>query len=396
MRDEPFAATAGDAVEIARTFQPEISERASEIEAARRFPDDLARRLASTGLYQLCTPTAVGGCGRSPREYAEVAETLATADASAGWCAFIGITSALAISHLDPPEVRSMFADRQTICGGVFAPRGRAIRGSKDGVKGFHLTGQWQWGSGVQNADWISVGGFIADESGDVIRHDNGTPDQRSFVVRQTDVEIVDTWHVSGLQGTGSTDFKINDLFVADQHVFVPGNALASGDPIYAFPMFGFLGIGIAAVALGAAQAGLDDLLGLVKQKVPQGGRRTLAERPTVQREIALAHGQIQAARSYFYQSIDDAWDTVSSGGTLSLPQRREIRLSTTFAVNHSVAAIDALYRLAGGASVYKAFPLQRRFRDIHVAAQHMMVSDSVLELVGGLLVGLDTNTSQL
>jgi alkylation response protein AidB-like acyl-CoA dehydrogenase len=160
--------------------------------------------------------------------------------------------------------------------------------------------------------------------------------------------------------------------------------------------MFGFLGIGIAAVAIGAAQAALDDVLVLVKQKVPQGGRKTLAERPTIHREIATAHGHIQAGRSYFYQSIDNAWDTVSSGGELSVDGRREIRHATTHAVNSAVTAVDSLYRLAGGSSVYKSFPLQRRFRDIHVATQHMMVSDSVLELVGRLLVGLETNVSQL
>ena len=102
MGDQGFAAITGDPVAIASEFHDEIAERASEIEVARRFPDDLARRLAGTGLYQLCTPRESGGCGRSPREYAEVSETLAKADASAGWCAFIGITSSLAIAHSGP------------------------------------------------------------------------------------------------------------------------------------------------------------------------------------------------------------------------------------------------------------------------------------------------------
>jgi alkylation response protein AidB-like acyl-CoA dehydrogenase len=394
--NQPFEATIGDPVEIARSFQAEISDRAADIEQARRFPDDLARRLAATGLYQLCTPTDAGGCGRSPREYAEVTEELSKADAAAGWCTFIGITSSLAISQLGAQEVRPMFAARDTVCAGVFAPMGRAIPTEQDGVAGFRLSGHWQWGSGIQNSDWVSVGGLVTHPSGDVVRRDNGAPDHRSFVVERADVEIVDTWYVSGLQGTGSTDFKITDVFVPDRRVFVPATVAVSDDPIYTFPMFGFLGIGIAAVALGAAQAALDDVLGLVQQKVPQGGRKTLAERPSTHKEIATAHGHIQAGRSFFYQSIDNAWEAVTSGSELSIELRRDVRHSTTHAVNSAETAVDALYRLAGGSAVYKSFALQRRFRDIHVATQHMMVSDSVLELVGRLMVGLETNVSQL
>lgn len=396
MATESFAATTCDPIAVARSFQTEIATRAAEFVEARQFPDDLARRLAVAGLYQLCTPTDAGGCGRSPRHYAEVTEELAKADAAAGWCAFIGITSSLTISRLGVSEVRSMFAPRDTICAGVFAPMGRAIPTVRDGVSGFRLSGQWQWGSGIQNSDWISAGGLVTDPSGEIARNASGAPDHRSFVLPRDDVEVLDTWYVAGLQGTGSTDFKINDVFVPACRVLVPGNAVSSDDPIYEFPMFGFLGIGIAAVALGAAQAALDDVLGLVKRKVPQGGRKTLAERPSTHKEIAIAHGHVRAGRAYFYQSIDDAWDTVVSGGQLSVDQRREIRHATTHAVNSAVTAVDALFRLAGGSSVYKSFPLQRRFRDIHVATQHMMVSDSVLELVGRLMVGLETNVNQL
>ena len=395
MSNTSFAASSGDPSKIALRFQAEIAERAAEIEQARQFPDDLARRIAATGIYQLCTPTEVGGCGRSPRDYALVAEELAKADAAAGWCTFIGITSSLAIAHLKPEHARPLFDNQETICAGVFAPMGRAVRSEHDGVPGFQLTGRWQWGSGIQNSDWVSVGGLIVDADGEIVRIEAGRPDHRSFVVARSDVQIVDTWFVSGLQGTGSTDFQINDVFVPASHVFVAGKP-AYDDPIFSFPMFGFLGIGIAAVALGTAQGALDDVLRLVGQKVPQGSRKTLAQRQSTHREVALAHGNIRAGRSYFHQAIDDAWKTVSTGKPMSIDQRSELRLATTHAVRCAVTAVDSLYNLAGGSAVYKSFPLQRRFRDIHVATQHMMVGDSVLELVGRLMVGLETDISLL
>jgi hypothetical protein len=54
------------------------------------------------------------------------------------------------------------------------------------------------------------------------------------------------------------------------------------------------------------------------------------------------------------------------------------------------------MYDLGGGTSVYQRSPLQRVFRDVHVATQHMMVSPATLELTGRILFGLETDTSQL
>jgi indole-3-acetate monooxygenase len=54
------------------------------------------------------------------------------------------------------------------------------------------------------------------------------------------------------------------------------------------------------------------------------------------------------------------------------------------------------MYDLGGASSIYKQSPLQRIFRDAHVATQHLMVAPPTLELAGRMFVGLPTDTSAL
>ena len=134
----------------------------------------------------------------------------------------------------------------------------------------------------------------------------------------------------------------------------------------------------------------------MAREKTPQGSRRTLAMKPATHRRVAQATAQLRSARLYFHDAIHHAWDVTRDQGSPTVEARIDVRLATTHAVNTSVEVIDSLYTLAGGTSVYLRSPLQRHFRDIHVATQHMMVNESTLELVGRIQMGLETNISQL
>ncbi|MFT7548764.1 MAG: alkylation response protein AidB-like acyl-CoA dehydrogenase, partial [Candidatus Azotimanducaceae bacterium] len=220
MMSDRFITDDIDVVDIANTFAEELKARSGEFEEQGFVSQDLVDRLAELGMYRLCNPKTYGGLGRSPLEYATLVERLAEFDAATGWVVFIGITSALSMTNLEMDVVSKMMADSLAITAGVFAPLGRASRCEANGVKGFRLTGQWQWGSGSKNAAFISGGGFVVDDSGERLKLENGLPDQRSFFMPIEDVEILDTWHVSGLKGTGSADFKVDGVFVPESMTF--------------------------------------------------------------------------------------------------------------------------------------------------------------------------------
>ncbi len=380
-----------DVRERALGFRDEILDRADRIEADRRLPRDLSDRFAAAGFYRMCAPACYGGLELPPAETMEAVEILARADGACAWCVFIGATSGTVLAALPEATAREVFASPETLICGVFAPRGRAVAAPG----GFQVDGQWPWGSGTQNADWI-LGGCQVIRDGEPELLHNGTPRSRMMLVPSSQVEFLDTWYVTGLAGTGSTDFAIRDVFVPETHAVGLGVDRPLERPLYAFPQFGLLGMGIAAVALGLARAAIDELVEIAGGKKPAGSSRPLAARASAQIDVSRAEATWRSARSFYYEAIDAAWQKASETGAIGVEERRDIRLATTHATRASAEAVDLMYHLAGGTSVYRRSPLQRIFRDVHVATQHMMVSTSTLELTGRLLLGLETDTAML
>jgi len=374
----------------ATAFAPELRERAEEVEAERKLPSDISKRFAEAGLYRMCVPEKYGGLEQAPAITMETIEVLARADAAPAWVTFIGATSGTLLALLPEATSREIMATPETMLAGVFAPRGKAV--VVDG--GFKVEGQWQWGSGTQNADWILAGcQVIRDGEVELLR--NGTPRSRMMIVPASDVEFIDTWHVSGLSGTGSTDFALRDVFVPTERAAGLGIDGPLERPLYLFPQFGLLAMGIAAVAMGLARAAIDELVDIAGGKKPSGSARPLAARPAAQTDVAQAEASLRSARAFYYDAIGTAWEEALQGA-LSTDSRRDIRLATTHAVRASASAVDRMYHLAGGTSVYRTSPLQRIFRDVHVATQHMMVGPSTYELTGRLYLGLETDVAML
>jgi alkylation response protein AidB-like acyl-CoA dehydrogenase len=210
-------------------------------------------------------------------------------------------------------------------------------------------------------------------------------------------VRIIDTWDVAGLRGTGSHDIAVEDRFVpgARSLSLISDRPRADG-PLYAFPVFGLLALGIAAAALGIARRALDELVVLARDKTPTGSRRRLAERPAIQAEVARAEATLGAARAFLLATVDAAWTRARAAGVIDVRERARLRLAATHATLASADAVDRMYSAGGGTAVYAASPLQRCFRDIHVATQHMMVAPATLELAGRILLGLEADTAML
>jgi alkylation response protein AidB-like acyl-CoA dehydrogenase len=380
-----------DTVSAARAMRAELRARGDEIERARRIPADLSASFARAGFFRMCVPEVYGGLELPPADTMYTIETLAQADGSSAWCVFIGATSGTVLALLPPDSARAIFHKPEVLLGGVFAPRGKAV--AEPG--GFRVNGRWQWGSGTQNADWVMGGCEVIRDGQPELLH-NGTPRSRMMIAPASEIEFFDTWYVSGLCGTGSTDFAMNDLFVPDSRAVGVGVDGPLERPLYAFPQFGLLAMGIAAVALGLARAAIDALVEIAGGKTPQGSARPLAARPSAQSDVSRAEAILRSSRAFYYEAIDRGWESARSLGRIEVEHRRDVRLATTHATRACAEVVDLMYDLGGGTSVYHRSPLQRVFRDVHVATQHMMVSPATLELTGRLLFGLETDTSQL
>ncbi|MGI9596366.1 MAG: acyl-CoA dehydrogenase family protein, partial [Acidimicrobiales bacterium] len=245
----------------------------------------------------------------------------------------------------------------------------------------------------TDHCTWIGGGVLVVDDDGEPATLPDGG--RAPFVYfRRDEVELLDTWHVAGLEGTGSTDYVVDEVTVpAGRWVSLTGQESIIDSPLYRFSLLGALAVGVASVTLGLATRAVDELIAL-GTKVPDASRRTLAERATVQAELAQADANVRSARAFIAQTVADCW-TSASAGRIEDEQRRLLRLAANNAVERSAAAVDLCYRAAGGTAVYRTSPLQRIFRDTHVATQHAMTAPRMMEPLGRMLFGLPTNTSQ-
>ena len=164
--------------------------------------------------------------------------------------------------------------------------------------------------------------------------------------------------------------------------------------PLYAFPPFGLLALGIAAVASGNALAALADLRDLAGAKKAAGSSRRLAERATVQADYARAEAALMAARALVEVTVAAAWADANHGATLTIDTRARLRLAATHLTRTAAEVTRTAYDLAGGTAVYASHPLQRRLRDAQVATQHMMIAPATWELTGRVLLGVPTDAS--
>jgi indole-3-acetate monooxygenase len=373
-----------DLLEAARTITPTLTQRAAELDAARRLPADLAQTLAEQGFFRMVLPEAYHGLELPPARMVEVLEALGTANASVAWCVMIGATTALNAAYLPDHHARTIWADPSMITGGVFAPKGKAVREGNH----YRISGRWAWGSGSANCGWL-VGGALV--MGD------GPPSARMMWFERDQVELIDTWHTMGMRGTGSGDMAVSEALVPmDRSVSLTDDKARIERPLYAFPAFGMLAMAIAGVALGNARGAIDDLVDMAGGKVPTGSRRPLAERTSTQVEVARAEGQLRAARAYLLDSAEVAFANATAHGEPSLADRANLRIAATHAVRTSAEVTRAMHDLGGGTSVYETCPLSRRFRDAHVATQHIMVAPGSLELAGRALLGIEGDYGQL
>ncbi|MBI1260476.1 MAG: hydrolase [Rhizobiales bacterium] len=376
----------------AETLKPIIAGRVDEIEVARRLPADLAGMMAEQGLFRMMVPKSLGGLELEAAEALAILETIGAADASVGWCLMIGSTTGLCAAYLPHETAHEIYGGATTITGGVFAPMGKAVVEGEN----YRLNGRWQWASGSANCSWL-MGGAVILEDGKPRLLPNGMPDSRMLVFPAGDAELIDSWHVSGLCGTGSGDMAVNDLVVprARSISLIVDKPVEEG-PLYRFPIFGLLALGIAAVMMGNARASIEALTDLAGGKKAPGARKSLAERTSAQAELAKAEAQLRGARAYYYDAVGAAWKAAARGEALDVEARAGLRLAATHATRISADVTRVMYDLGGGSSVFLGNALQRKFRDGHVGTQHVMVAPATYELTGRVFMGLPTDASML
>lgn len=371
-------------VAAARRIGVVLQEAAEEGERERRLPAAAVTALADAGFFRLCRPRHLGGLETDPPTVVASIEELARHDGSAAWCALnSGIAGAL--HSLLPHEGAREAGGDDDVVNGVFAPSGRAIE--RDG--GYLVSGRWSFVSNCHQCTWLAPASIVF--RGDEMSMTPEGPEIVTTFVQAGDWQIIDTWNTVGLRATGSHDIEVADVFVPTHRTFpVPLPDPVSDGALFRFPFAGLFSIGIAACALGIAQAAIDDVVDLAGTKTPFGIAGPLASRATTQLAVCEALALVRSARALVREETTVLWHKVRSGTLVTAEQRAALRLATTHATTASANAVDLMYTAAGSTSVFASSPLQQRLRDIHALTQHFFVAPPTYETIGKVLLSVE------
>ena len=368
----------------AASLLPDIRGMVEEIDEARQLPDRLVARLADAGFFRMMVGRELGGLETDPLTAAQVVETLSEVSPSVGWVVMIVASTNFWTARVLPDEaVGDIFTPGVPVdVVGNLVPHGQAVR--VDG--GWRVSGQWPLGSGCHQADWMASGAWLHDGQGQIM--DGDTPAWRVFYTPIGECRILDTWHSTGLRGTGSHDYTMDDVFVPDRlvtpHPLRAPSLRSSRHYAYSAMVVAVM----AAVALGAARGAVDSLTEILgeKQELPSG--RLASSNIDKQADLGAGEALVGSARAYLYDVLAQVWARITAGEPLTSELRGRFRLACTNAATSSVAAVDRVYRAGGTDSIYVSSPVERLFRDVHTVAAHVAMRPSTFADGGALLLG--------
>lgn len=370
-----------------------IREHADEQERARRMPESLHRMLREAGLFAIYVPPELGNGGLAVPEALRVVEEVARIDGSTGWTVALAFASDLFTGILGAEDAKRVIGSPAELTAGRGGQPGRAD--PVDG--GYRVSGQWSYVSGCVNAGWLCLDAIVF-ENGQPRMQPHGLPEDILFWCPAASATVIETWDVSGLAGTGTHDVRLDGVFVPTSHT--AAGLLAGGPgwrregPVQRLPFMVALAIAQSpAVCLGIAQHAIEAFAALAEKKVHSASQRPLAERPAAQEALARAEAGVRSARLFFYGEVERAWATVTAGGKLEPRDHALLRLACVTAAESATVAVDRLWRMAGTAALFRSNELERCWRDVHAAAQHVQVQEGNWETCGRVLLGRDPGT---
>ena len=381
-------------LDAARELAPKIRAAADEIEAERELPRALFETLADAGFYHMAVPRSLGGAELDLPTYIQVLEELGKADASTAWTINQGAIYATYSARMPKDVARAIWIDTpRAVVANTPAPTAKAVvvRG------GYRVTGRQGFSTGCRHAAWVAAHAQVIENGELRIDPANGQPEARYLYVPVGEAELLDTWHVRGMRGTGTHHFAVHDVFVpAERSVLSVTAPLFETGPLYQIPRTLLFASGDASVALGLARTCLETFFELAGAKTPRAMPGLLREQSMVQVDVGHAEANLRSGRAFLTEAVRDIWRSASETGAVTLDQRAALRIATTHGIRLAVQIIDTVYNAAGSTATYESHLLQRHFQDIHVISQHMQSRMAVYELVGRYWLGLPIDEQRL
>ncbi len=378
-----------DVIEALRALQPLLADNARETERLRRPADANIAAIAATEVFRFFVPKRYGGFEWPLDAFVDVGLALAEGCVSTAWVTTFCMEHNWMLAQF-PVQAQEEIFGRQPwmVAPAAISPNGRAQ--AQDG--GYLLGGRWQWGTGVMHADWVMLAGIVqAGEGG-------GGGEMRMFIVPRAQVEVIDTWQVDGMAGTGSNDMQVRALFVPAHRSQALGpmsmgrgeGAEVHGTPMYRMPMMPILYLAAGVPAVGAARAALKRFVERAPKRTKFGTRTLQSESAETHIRIGHAQGRLDMAELTCRQvaAETEAWGRRADLCTLE--DRLRHRMLMTQVVRIARDVVRDLFEASGANAHHLDEPLQRIHRDVHTIAAHAVFdAELVAEQVGRHALGL-------
>jgi resorcinol 4-hydroxylase (FADH2) len=369
-------------------------KRAVDAETARQVPAENLSALRDAGLFKIVQPREFGGYEHGFDVLVDLVIDVSRACASTGWVYGLYAAHQWLVASFAPEAQRDVWnEDRDAAVCGSYAPAGSTV--AVDG--GYVLNGRWDFASGCDGARWALCGAMLPPRLG------GHTPGPAFLLVPAQDYAIDDTWHVSGLAGTGSKTLVLSDVLVPEHRVLTFKDATSGQTPGsryhhhpgFAIPMLCNIPSCLAATAVGAATGALDDHLQAISQRITRGAvagaNSRMAEFPTIQLRVADAAACTDCARDLLLRDLRARAQAARDGVEITVGDRIMSRRGQAFAVSLALRAVEALNASTGGYGLALFNPVQRAWRDVNAVGRHISLNwDVVGSMYGQLALGLE------
>ena len=353
---------------------PVLKSRAAPTEELRRIPDETVQDILSSGLHRITVPKRFGGLDLDYGLDLEVAAELGRGCGSVSWCYSVWAANSCMLGHWPLRAQEEVFANGPD----VLCSSSLNVGTSKTEpiVGGYRLTGRWEFSSGCDSASWLILGV-------------EGLGERSWVIVPRPDFEIVDTWFVSGLRGTGSKDIVVANAFVPSYRVLNVGSAgdgdwtgwEIHGQACYRMPIPVFLGWDLVAPMVGIAQGMIDEF---TDRLIGTSGPGRTADSPAIHLRLSEAAAEVDAARVFMRHDIGEIRNKAKEGETFTPLERARYQRDRAFISQLCLRSINRLFDLSGGHSLFDSVPLQRIHRD----AQAVVHRDGLIMDLGGQQYG--------
>ncbi len=341
-----------------------LNHGAAQSDTEGKLTDESLTALTSQDLWRMRLCRQLGGLELPIVTQIEVLSALAAEDTSSAWCTMVA-NNGLAMLGATMPEaaVARIFADGVPRCSIVAPPGGTAT----PTVDGFILNGTWRLASSIHHAEWVYVTALVDRDPSRLL----------PMAIPARDVEVLDTWNVAGLAGTGSNDFKLTDYFLPSELAgredgpFSHVRGIRRDDLVEVEYLESYEHL---AFAIGVARRALRELRLVYSKPLPG---RYVAEREVVEGELGRAVVELHAVEALAY-SIFTRIDAAACGAAQSWSdaERHLPRALASWATNLALKCVQLAFHRAGLMALRRPNIFEKLLRDMSVAATHVAVDD--------------------